>query len=214
MTLDTTVGYPYIGTSQHEPHSTATRELINPANGERIVDHRRERRIDVDRAVQAASSAQDVWAGWNPAARVDVLLRWADLVHAHRSELGELDTTNMGRVLKEAVDDAVAAPRMIRYWAGQVDRMLGDQIPAVPGYLSYTVLEPLGVIGVILPWNGPLGVSAVASRLRWPAATRQWSNQANGRPSRRCDWRRSSPKPAHPMVWSTSFPAPASPARL
>jgi acyl-CoA reductase-like NAD-dependent aldehyde dehydrogenase len=46
---------------------------------------------------------------------------------------------------------------MIRYWAGHVDRMLGDQIPAVPGHLSYTVREPLGVIGVILPWNGPLG---------------------------------------------------------
>ena len=157
MTLDATACYPYVGASQQEPHSTSTRNLINPANGQRIVTVIESDDVDVDRAVQAAISAQRTWVGWNAAARVDVLLRWADLVHAHRAELGEFDTTNMGRVLKEAVDDAVAAPRMIRYWAGYVDRMLGDQIPAVPGYLSYTVREPLGVIGVILPWNGPLG---------------------------------------------------------
>ena len=157
MTLEATMSSPYFGVGHQAPHSTETRDLVNPANGEHVVTVIESDEVDVDRAVQSAIEAQRVWVSWNPSARVEVLLRWADLVHAHRDELGMLDTTNMGRVLKEAVDDATAAPRMIRYWAGYIERMVGSQIPAVPGYLSYTVREPLGVIAVIVPWNGPLG---------------------------------------------------------
>jgi acyl-CoA reductase-like NAD-dependent aldehyde dehydrogenase len=99
MTIDLDTQHPYIGTSQRTAHSTNTRNLINPATGElttAIIDCDVE---DVDAAVHAATSAQRTWINMNPAARVDVLLRWADLVHVHRAELGALDTTNMGRVL-------------------------------------------------------------------------------------------------------------------
>jgi aldehyde dehydrogenase (NAD+) len=77
---------------------------------------------------------------------VHVLLRWAELVHAHQRDLAGIDTRNMGRVLRDGLGDSARSARMIRYWAGYVDRMVGDQIPATGGHLSYTVREPLGVI--------------------------------------------------------------------
>ena len=92
MTLEATMSYPYLGVGHQAPHSTETRSLVNPANGEHVVTVTESDEVDVDRAVQSANEAQRLWTGWNPAARVEVLLRWADLVHAHRDELGKLDT--------------------------------------------------------------------------------------------------------------------------
>ncbi|MFK0156573.1 aldehyde dehydrogenase family protein [Streptomyces sp. NPDC090499] len=154
---------PFIGGAQQEPHSPATFEAVNPANGDVLAQVADCDAVDVDRAVQAAAAAQREWASWDAGRRVRVLLRFADAVERHREELGETDTRNMGRVLREALGDGAASARLIRYWAGQVDRMTGHQVPATPGHLSYTTREPLGVIGVIMPWNGP--VSSFCSRV-------------------------------------------------
>ena len=61
----------------------------------------------------------------------------------------------MGKVLKDTLYDVQNAAKFARYWAGMADKLGGEQIPSKPGYLSYTTREPLGVCGVILPWNGP-----------------------------------------------------------
>ncbi|MFF8227500.1 aldehyde dehydrogenase family protein [Streptomyces caelestis] len=148
---------PFIGGAPREPHSSVTFEAVNPANGEMLAHVADCDAVDVDRAVQAAGEAQREWMSWDAGRRIAVLLRWADAVEQQRAELGETDTRNMGRVLREALGDGAASARMIRYWAGQVDRMTGHQVPANSGHLSYTTREPLGVIGVIMPWNGPVG---------------------------------------------------------
>ncbi|MFD6058960.1 aldehyde dehydrogenase family protein [Rhodococcus wratislaviensis] len=132
-------------------------DAINPANGDVIAQVAKSDAADVDRAVQAATRAQHEWFDWEPGRRVKVLLAWADLVESHHAELAEIDTRNMGRTIRDSLGDGAASARLIRYWSGQVDRMTGTQVPANAGHLSYTTREPLGVIGVIMPWNGPVG---------------------------------------------------------
>ena len=148
---------PYIGGTSHPPQSTATFDAINPATGEVIATVADCGVDDVDAAVDAAAAAQRTWSSWNAGQRVGVLLRWADLVEQHKAELAEIDTRNMGRPLRDSLGDGAGGARLIRYWAGQVDRMTGSQVPASAGHLHSTTREPLGVIGVIMPWNGPVG---------------------------------------------------------
>lgn len=155
--------HSYIDGKSDNSTPSAFFEAINPANGKIIARVAEGDSFTVDRAVDAATRAQAQWFGWDPGRRVNTLLKWADLIEEQRTELAEADTTNMGRTLKDAMGDAGASARLIRYWAGQVDRMLGTQVPGNAGHLSYTSREPLGVIGVIMPWNGP--VSSFCSRV-------------------------------------------------
>ncbi|MFI7171239.1 aldehyde dehydrogenase family protein [Rhodococcoides fascians] len=155
--------HPFIDGKPDDRNPRGFFQAINPANGEVIAHVAECDSLDVDHAVEAAVRAQKLWFGWDPARRVNALLKWADLVEGRKTELAEADTANMGRTLKDALGDAGASARLIRYWAGQVDRMLGSQVPGNSGHLSYTTREPLGVIGVIMPWNGP--VSSFCSRV-------------------------------------------------
>jgi acyl-CoA reductase-like NAD-dependent aldehyde dehydrogenase len=148
---------PFIAGTPYEPHSSFTFDAMNPATGQLLAQVADCDDVDVDLAVEAAVRAHREWMSWDAGRRVTVLLRWADLIEGHRSELAETDTRNMGRPLRDAMGDSTASARVIRYWAGQVERMTGLQLPANPGHLSYTTREPLGVIGVIMPWNGPVG---------------------------------------------------------
>jgi acyl-CoA reductase-like NAD-dependent aldehyde dehydrogenase len=148
---------PYINGVGHESSSSRTFDALNPATGELLARVVESDQGDVDAAVAAAVRAQAEWMAWDAGRRVNVLLRWADLVAENAAQLAEIDTRNMGRAIRDARGDSVASARLIRYWSGQVDRMTGTQVPANPGHLSYTTREPLGVIGVIMPWNGPVG---------------------------------------------------------
>ena len=65
---------------------------------------------------------------------------------------------SMGRPLRDTVAEAPSIANRVRYWAGMADKIHGKQIPIAPGHLSFTVREPLGVAGIIVPWNGPMGL--------------------------------------------------------
>jgi aldehyde dehydrogenase (NAD+) len=151
----TRVLMPHIGGAYVETAGRGTFTSINPANGSVAAEVVLCGAAEVDDAVVAATAAQREWMARPAAARVDALIGWGDLIVAHADEVAALDIADMGKVISDARGEIAFARRMTRYWAGMADKVWGDQIPITPGHLSYTVREPIGVCGVILPWNGP-----------------------------------------------------------
>jgi acyl-CoA reductase-like NAD-dependent aldehyde dehydrogenase len=129
---------------------------VDPANGADAGRVALSGPQDVDDAVASAARAQRVWAAWSADRRGQVLYRLSELVLANGDELARLDSEDMGRPYVQSRSDPSTAARAARYWAGMADQVRGHQLPVVPGHLSWTVREPLGVVAVILPWNGPM----------------------------------------------------------
>ncbi|MFE2009094.1 aldehyde dehydrogenase family protein [Streptomyces sp. NPDC059491] len=108
-----------------------------------------------DSAVETSAAAQRVWAGLPGEARSTLLWKWGELVEAHHQEIAALDVKCTGKNLPDALMESHRGARHARYWAGRADKLFGQQLADVPGRLSYSILEPLGVYVVILPWNAP-----------------------------------------------------------
>ncbi|GAB88106.1 aldehyde dehydrogenase family protein [Gordonia rhizosphera] len=136
-----------------------TFELVNPATAEVIgeVDH--SDAAAVDDAVAAAQSAQRVWAGLAPAARAGRLRDFAAAVAAHRDELAALEVANSGHPIGQARWEADHVTDVLTYYAATPERLSGKQIP-VTGGIDITFCEPIGVIGVITPWNFPMTIAS------------------------------------------------------
>jgi acyl-CoA reductase-like NAD-dependent aldehyde dehydrogenase len=118
---------------------------------------------DIDAAVKAARAAfEGRWSAMPAGERAKLLLRMADLIEARSLELGQLDTLDMGAPVMLSSGMAMLAAETFRYWAGMATKLHGLTMPAMrPGeYLGYTLREPLGVVGGITPWNGPLIMAA------------------------------------------------------
>ncbi len=114
---------------------------------------------DIDRAVAAARRAfNGPWSKFKPFERQNLLLKLADLVEAHFDELAALDTLDMGAPISRTKGSRLRALGMLRYYAGQATAIHGETIEnSLPGeYVSFTLKEPVGVVGAIIPWNGPL----------------------------------------------------------
>jgi aldehyde dehydrogenase (NAD+) len=142
--------------------SGRTFETINPATGSVLTMVADGDRDDVDLAVAAARRAfEGPWSRYKPYERQDVLLRLADLVDANFDELAYLDTIDMGGPIKRTSGLRRRILGMLRYYAGLATAMHGETIEnSIPGsFLTYTVKEPVGVVGAIIPWNGPLNLS-------------------------------------------------------
>lgn len=142
--------------------SGKTFETYNPATGEVLArvaggDHE-----DVDRAVKAARKAFETgpWPDISPSERGRLLLKLADLVEKHHEELAELETLDNGKpVFFSRIADVPATADMFRYFAGWATKVEGTTVPiSMPGakYFAYTLREPVGVVGQIIPWNFPL----------------------------------------------------------
>jgi acyl-CoA reductase-like NAD-dependent aldehyde dehydrogenase len=129
--------------------------VVNPATEEEIARLPVDGRAEVDAAVAAARAGQKVWAALPASRRGELLWKWSDAVGAHAAEVARLDSLCMGKPYRDAVKEAAGTVTKVRYWAGMTDKILGSQVPAVPGYLSYTAREPIGVVAVVIPWNGP-----------------------------------------------------------
>ena len=139
--------------------SGKTFETRNPATGELLANVAEGDREDIDRAVAAARKAfTGPWGRWKPAERQALLLRLADLVEKHIEELAALDTYDMGAPISRTRNNRHRALGMLRYYAGHAVTLHGETIEnSLPGeYFSYTLKEPVGVVGAIIPWNGPL----------------------------------------------------------
>lgn len=145
--------------------SGKTFPVYNPATGPVIANVPEADKADVDLAVAAARRAFDhgAWAKLGPSGRGKMLWKMADLIERDLEELAELESIDNGKPYAVArVADLPLAVDMFRYMAGWATKITGSQLPlSLPGeYLSYTVREPVGVVGQIIPWNFPLLMAA------------------------------------------------------
>ncbi len=136
-----------------------THELLNPATGAvfATVEH-----VDadaVDAAVSRAQAAQRRWAGRAPAERAAALRAFAAVVDAHIDELAALEVSNAGHPVSAAEWEAGHVRDVLQFYAASPERLSGQQIP-VAGGLDVTFHEPLGVVGIITPWNFPMPIAA------------------------------------------------------
>ncbi|MGW2952160.1 aldehyde dehydrogenase family protein [Streptomyces eurythermus] len=136
--------------------------VLNPATEEIVATVPAASEEDVAAAVVRAVRAQRTWAAVAPADRARLLRRFADVVDAHAEELARLEVREAGHTLGNARWEAGNARDLLLYAAGGAERLLGRQIPA-PGGWDVTFHEPLGVVGVIAPWNFPMPIAAWGS---------------------------------------------------
>ncbi len=134
-------------------------ELINPAT-ETVVRSVEHTTIEqVDEAVALAVEAQRLWAALAPAERASALRRFANTVDGAVEELALLEVVNSGHPISQARWEAGHVRDVLNYYSAAPERMIGKQIP-VAGGIDVTFLEPLGVVGVIVPWNFPMTIAA------------------------------------------------------
>jgi acyl-CoA reductase-like NAD-dependent aldehyde dehydrogenase len=137
----------------------AYHEVLNPATGQFVETVRATTAAEVDAAVARAAKAQQGWAAAAPADRARLLRRFAAVVDEHLEELAQLEVREAGHTIGNARWEAGNVRDLLDFAAGGVERLNGRQIP-VAGGLDITILEPLGVIGVIAPWNFPMPIAA------------------------------------------------------
>ena len=133
--------------------------LINPADETVIGDVAHTSLEQVDEAVARAVVAQAAWAALAPADRAKALRRFAAAVDAAVDELAALEVRNSGHPIGSARWEAGHVRDVLDYYAGAPERMIGQQIP-VAGGIDVTFHEPLGVVGVIVPWNFPMTIAS------------------------------------------------------
>src|SRR5438552_53574 len=142
-----------------EAASGKTFETINPASGQVLARVAEGDKEDVDRAVRAARRAFDdgKWARMNPTERQRLLLRIADLIEANGDELAQLEALDNGKPFTESRHvDIPASAETFRYYAGWVNKIYGETNPSDAAFFNFTLREPVGVCGQIIPWNFPL----------------------------------------------------------
>ncbi|MGW4197449.1 aldehyde dehydrogenase family protein [Streptomyces sp. NPDC005004] len=137
-------------------------QVVNPATEELLATVPAASEDDVAAAVTRAARAQETWAALAPADRARLLRRFADAVDAHTEELARIEVREAGHTIGNARWEAGNARDLLLYAAGGIERLLGKQIP-VPGGWDVTFHEPLGVVGVIAPWNFPMPIAAWGS---------------------------------------------------
>jgi acyl-CoA reductase-like NAD-dependent aldehyde dehydrogenase len=134
-------------------------DVLDPATEEVVRTVPATTPAEVDAAVARAAQAQRQWAAVAPADRARLLRRFAAVVDGHLEELARLEVREAGHTIGNARWEAGNVRDLLDYTAGGVERLNGRQIP-VPGGLNITLLEPLGVVGVIAPWNFPMPIAA------------------------------------------------------
>lgn len=138
-------------------------ETRNPATGEVLSRVAEAGREDIDRAVQSAQRAfRDVWAKTKPSDRQRLLLRLAELLETHADELALLEVLDSGMPITLARGGLIPrAAEQIRYYAGWATKIHGETIDnSAPGsFFTYTLRQPVGVVGAIVPWNSPLMIA-------------------------------------------------------
>ncbi|OKL58094.1 Aldehyde dehydrogenase [Talaromyces atroroseus] len=136
---------------------------INPTNESEIISVQAASSSDIDKAVAAARAALHApsWRDLGASERGKLLYRLADLVEAHRITLATIETWDNGKPFTVARDeDLVEVAETLRYYAGWADKVFGQVIETTPDKFAYTIREPVGVCGQIIPWNYPLSMAA------------------------------------------------------
>jgi aldehyde dehydrogenase (NAD+) len=141
-----------------EPASGRFFKTLNPATGEVIATVAEGNEVDVDRAVAAARRAfEGRWRTMRAAERGHILFRFAELMKQHADEIAELESRDGGKPIAGVLrQDVPAAIDTLTYYAGWADKIGGEAVSTRNDALTYTVREPVGVVGAIVPWNFPL----------------------------------------------------------
>ena len=132
---------------------------INPANGEPWYQITQATDSDVDDAVKSARNAlsNPAWCGITQTARGKYLRKIGDLIAEHGERLAEIETRDNGKLLKEMRAQMSSLPEIYYYYAGMSDKITGETIPVNKSdVFNFTMREPIGVVGIIVPWNSPL----------------------------------------------------------
>ncbi|HYS79008.1 MAG TPA: aldehyde dehydrogenase family protein [Candidatus Dormibacteraeota bacterium] len=155
-------GRLYIGGQWVDAVAASTFTTVNPATEEPITQVAEGRAEDIDRAVKAARDAfEGPWAKISGADRGRMLWKMADLIESYLAQIAEVETLDSGKTITESsrVDVPMAAD-CFRYFAGYATKIEGETVPVRTPCFAYTLREPLGVVGQIIPWNFPILLAA------------------------------------------------------
>ncbi|MCF6232560.1 MAG: aldehyde dehydrogenase family protein [Rhodobacteraceae bacterium] len=148
-----------IGGKWQPAFSRRTLPLVNPSDGSEICQIARGDVTDMDAAVGAAQTALDSdWGRMTALERGRILTRMGQIVLERVDDLTALEAMDVGKPLTQARADAVALARYMEFYGGAADKVMGETIPYLDGYTVYTLREPHGVTGHIVPWNYPMQI--------------------------------------------------------
>jgi betaine-aldehyde dehydrogenase len=135
-------------------------DLVEPATGHTLASVPRATAENVDRAVRRAAEVFPAWRAVNTRERGRMLMRLSRLIRDHAEELAGLESRNVGKPIRDSRDEVALAANCFEYYAGTTNKVGGQTIPgAAPGVLM-TFREPVGVCGIIVPWNFPIAITA------------------------------------------------------
>jgi aldehyde dehydrogenase (NAD+) len=139
-----------------------TFDVFDPSSGDVLATVGKATKDDVDRAVKAAHAALEskAWGGMAPAERGRIMLRIAQALRERAEELATLESRDNGKPLRQARTDVQVAARYFEFFGGVADKIMGNTIPIGPGFLDFTIREPIGVSAQIVPWNYPIQIGA------------------------------------------------------
>ncbi len=146
-----------------DAESGKTFSVVNPATEEVLAEVAEGDAHDIDRAVRAARQAfeKGAWPRLSARERGRILSQVASLIEKHSDVLAEMETRNNGKPISETKSvDIPFARETFEYYAGLADKIHGETLPVSGGFLNYTLREPVGVVGQIIPWNFPLVMAA------------------------------------------------------
>ncbi len=148
----------FIGGKWLDAVSNKTFPAINPATGETICQVAEGDKADIDLAVKAARKALESgpWKKMDAVDRGRLMFKLADLIEKEAGELAILEAHNCGKTITDSQGDMQGVCNTLRYYAGWADKIEGRTVPVRGNFLSYTLRQPVGVVGQIIPWNFPL----------------------------------------------------------
>lgn len=152
-------GRAFINGERVEALDGRTFECFSPIDGRKLADVASSKATDVDRAVVAARTAfkDRRWAGLSPRERKQIMIRFADLVLAHKVELALLETLDMGKPISASLSvDVNSASNSLRWFGEAIDKVYDEIAPTADHTLAMITREPIGVVGAIVPWNYPI----------------------------------------------------------
>jgi betaine-aldehyde dehydrogenase len=143
----------------NHPTPTVTTTVLNPATEETIAELTPAGVDETDQAVTAAKASYPAWRAVSPGDRARLLRKLATLVEEHGEELARLETRNVGKPIADSRGEVGMVADVFHFYSGAIDKHHGESIP-VAGGVDVTFREPLGVVGLITPWNFPLNIAS------------------------------------------------------
>ena len=141
------------------PSGAGVISVMEPARGRPMAEVASAGPGELDAAVAAARGAFPDWSGRTAVARAELLFRFSDLVRAHAEELAVLEARNVGKPIGDARWEANHVADTLRYYAGAADKFFGETVQVAKAGLDITLRQPLGVVGLIVPWNFPMVIA-------------------------------------------------------